>query len=71
VPDSNRPIETTVMALLEQVIVEAESAQHLVQDDSRVTGESDRRAILDHVMKIRVLVKDVERALGPKILDRR
>jgi len=70
VPDSNRPTETTVMALLEQVIVEAESAQRLVQDDSRVTGESDRRAILDHVMKIRVLVKDVERALGPKILDR-
>lgn len=69
-PDSNRPTETTVMALLEQVIVEAESAQRLVQDDSRVTGESDRRAILDHVMKIRVLVKDVERALGPKILDR-
>lgn len=57
------------MALLEQVIVEAESAQTLVQDDGRVTGEDDRRAILDHVMRIRALVKRVEATLGPRILD--
>lgn len=67
-PDRRRPVEAKVMALLEQVIVEAEQAQALVQDDSRVTGESDRRGILDHLMKIRSLVMDVERALGPKIL---
>lgn len=60
-----------VMALLEQVIVEAEHAQMLVQDDGRVSGEEDRRAILAHVMKIRSLVMGVERALGPKILGRR
>lgn len=57
------------MALLEQVIVEAERAQTLVQDDGHVTGEDDRRAILDHVMRIRALVKQVETTLGPKILD--
>ena len=60
-----------VMALLEQVIVEAEHAQMLVQDDGRVTDESGRREILNHVMKIRSLVKDVEKALGPKILGQR
>lgn len=67
--DSLRPTEMAVMALLEQVIVEAERAQTLVQDDGRVTGEDDRRAILDHVMRIRALVKRVETTLGPKILD--
>jgi hypothetical protein len=67
-PDSDRPVETTVMALLEQVIVEAEKAQHLIQDDGRVTGEADRRSILDHVLKIRSLMMDVERVLGPKVL---
>lgn len=67
--DSLRPTEMAVMALLEQVIVEAERAQTLVQDDGRVTGEDDRREILNHVMRIRALVKRVETALGPKILD--
>lgn len=57
------------MALLEQVIVEAERAQALIQDDSRVTGESDRRDILAHVMKIRSLMKEIELVLGPKILN--
>lgn len=67
-PDSLRPTEMAVMALLEQVIVEAERAQTLVQDDGRVTGEDDRREILAHVMRVRALVKQVEAALGPKIL---
>lgn len=67
--DSLRPTEMAIMALLEQVIVEAEHAQMLIQDDGRVTDESDRRAILAHVMRIRAIVKDVEAALGPKILD--
>lgn len=66
--DSLRPTEMAVMALLEQVIVEAERAQRLVQDDGRVTDENDRRAIKDHVMRIRALVMDVEKALGTKIL---
>ncbi len=57
------------MALLEQVIVEAEHAQQLVQDDGRVTDEFDRRAIKDHLMKIRSTVMEIEKALGSKVLS--
>lgn len=56
------------MALLEQVIVEAEQAQMLVQDDGRVTDENDRRAIKDHLMRIRSIVMELEKTLGTKIL---
>lgn len=58
-----RPQETEVMALLEQVIHLAEEAQGLIQDDSRITGESDREEIRDRMLRIRGLSLEVERSL--------
>ncbi len=58
-----RPQETAVMALLEQIIHLSEEAQGLVQDDSRITGQSDREEIRDRMLHIRSLTLEVERLL--------
>lgn len=66
--DSEKPMESGVMALFEQIIFECEHAQSLIQDDSLITGEQDRRSIMSHVMKIRYLSKQIDITLGSKIL---
>jgi hypothetical protein len=48
------------MALLEQVISTAEDAERYVQDDSRITGRSDRREIIDRLHHIRALTLEIE-----------
>jgi hypothetical protein len=55
-----RPEESEVMALLEQVISTAEDAERYVQDDSRITGRSDRREIIDRLHHIRALTLEIE-----------
>lgn len=58
-----RPRETQVMALLEQLIHHAEEAQKFIQDDSRITGESDREEIRDRMVHIRSLTLEIEHLL--------
>ena len=57
------------MAGLERIISEAEAAETCIQDDGLVTGETDRRTILNRLMNIRAACHAVEVALGPHILD--
>jgi hypothetical protein len=69
VTSSARPREATVLAHLERIVVEAERGEALVQDDGLVTDERDRRAILDALAAIRAACREVEIALGAKIID--
>jgi len=54
-----RPRETEVMALLEQVICTAEKAQSFVQDDGRISG-TDSEKMLDLMMHIRSLSLEID-----------
>jgi replicative DNA helicase len=59
----HRPTETEVMALLEQVISTASEAESFIQDDSKITGNEDRRQIRERMMHIRALTFEIERIL--------
>lgn len=68
---SPQPTETEVMAHLERIIRAAEEAQAWIQDDSRITGERDRRSILLQLLVIRSAVLEIERLLQPHPSKRR
>ena len=59
-----RPNEAEVMALLEQIIAEAADAERYIQDDSRISGASDRQEITERLMRIRSLTMEIERIVS-------
>ncbi len=61
--DANRPLETEIMSALERIILRAEEAEALIQDDSRVTGIEDREGLREKMRAIRALTIEVEQAL--------
>jgi hypothetical protein len=58
-----RPMEARVMADLDKIIVEAEAAMRLIQDDSRMSGPADKAAILKAVFTIESRIKSLREAL--------
>jgi hypothetical protein len=57
-----RTLETEVMALLEQIIITAEEAQALVQDDSHISAR-DRDAIQEKMLHLRGLTIEIDHAI--------
>lgn len=63
-----RPTETGVMVCLEQMTRLLEEAQGFIQDDSRITGQSDREEIRDRMLRLRSISLEVERLLFDRVL---
>lgn len=58
-----RPMEARIMADLDKIVVEAESAMRLIQDDSRMSGPMDKNGILRSVFNIEAKLKSLKEVL--------
>lgn len=60
-----REREATVLGLLEQMACAVEEAEKLVQDDSRLSEETDVPKMRDAMRKLRALSIEVDHLLHP------